>query len=51
MTSSGGEGAPTNVHANIHSHTLRDGTQIGAIGPVTPGLHNGSGPELIPGNC
>ena len=38
-------------HANIHSHTLRDGTQIGAIGPVAPGLHNGSGPELIPGNC
>jgi hypothetical protein len=38
-------------HANIHSHTLRDGTQIGAIGPVAPGLHNGSGPELIPGAC
>jgi hypothetical protein len=38
-------------HANIHSHTLRDGTQIGAIGPVAPGLHNGSGGELIPGNC
>ena len=38
-------------HANIHSHTLRDGTQIGAIGPVAPGLHNGRGGELIPGNC
>ena len=38
-------------HANIHSHTLRDGTQIGAIGPVAPGLHNGGGGELIPGSC
>jgi hypothetical protein len=38
-------------HANIHSHTLRNGTQIGAIGPVAPGLHNGSGGELIPGIC
>jgi hypothetical protein len=38
-------------HANVHSHTLRDGTQIGAIGPVAPGLHNGRGGELIPANC
>ena len=38
-------------HANIHSHHLRDGSSIGAIGPVAPGLHNGAGPELRPGPC
>ena len=38
-------------HANVHSHTLRDGTPIGAIGPVAPGLHNGVGGELSAGRC
>jgi hypothetical protein len=38
-------------HANIHSHTLRDGTLIGAIGPVAPGLHNDIGAELEPQPC
>lgn len=38
-------------HANIHSHTLRNGTPIGAIGPIAPGLHNGFGGELVPGDC
>jgi hypothetical protein len=38
-------------HANIHSHTLRDGTPIGAIGPIAPGLHNGIGAELEAHPC
>ena len=43
-------------HVNLHSHHIAPpGTTpipiSGAIGPVAPGLHNGSGPELRPGPC
>ena len=43
-------------HVNLHSHNIAPPgmTPIpisGGIGPVAPGLHNGSGPEIRPGPC
>lgn len=48
-------------HVNLHSHLMRVPNPngpgfifvpvVGAIGPVAPGLHNGTGPELRPGPC
>ena len=34
-------------HANLHTHA----GLTGAIGPVAPGLHNGSGPEIVARGC
>ena len=44
-------------HVNVHATDIRPPgatTSIpvtGAIGPVAPGLHNHSGPEIRPGPC
>jgi hypothetical protein len=47
-------------HVNLHSHSIRVPAPgggftfipvIGATGPIAPGLHNGSGPEIMPGPC
>ncbi len=40
-------GAFLQFHSNLHTHTNMDG----AIGPVAPGLHDGSGPALMPRSC
>ena len=42
-------GAFLQFHSNHHTHggLLPGGPQ----GPVTPGLHNTKGPELVPGPC
>jgi hypothetical protein len=40
-------GAFAQFHANTHTHN----GVTGAIGPVAPGLHNQSGPELSAGRC
>jgi hypothetical protein len=37
----------THFHANTHTHN----GVIGEIGPVAPGLHNGTGAEIISGPC
>ena len=40
-------GAFTQFHANTHSHN----GVTGEIGPVAPGLHNGTGGEIISRPC
>ena len=40
-------GAFTQFHANLHSHS----GVTGEIGPVAPGLHDGSGPTITAGPC
>lgn len=37
----------TQFHANVHSH----GGVTGEIGPLAPGLHNGTGSEIVSGPC
>lgn len=37
----------TQFHTNVHSH----GGVTGEIGPVAPGLHDGSGPTIVSGPC
>ena len=44
---SGLRDAFTQFHANTHTHN----GVIGEIGPVAPGLHNGTGAEIISRPC
>ena len=45
--SSSNWGAFLQFHSNLHTHT----NMTGATGPVAPGLHDGSGPALMPRAC
>ena len=47
LTNAGIKKAFTQFHANVHSHM----GVTGEIGPLAPGLHNGSGPEITAGGC
>jgi hypothetical protein len=47
LTNAGIKKAFIQFHANVHSHL----GVTGEIGPLAPGLHNGSGPEITAGGC
>ncbi len=46
LDNAGMQKAFNQFHANHHNHNV-----TGGQGPIAPGLHNGKGGELTPGQC